>query len=70
MTAGSPADADLPLTRFTRAECRPPGRGPLGLFGPDRRGSAKGLTGVTNIAAALRRHARERHRPLATYKIT
>ncbi len=28
------------------------------------------LAGVTNIAAALRRHAREPHRPLATYKIT
>ena len=28
------------------------------------------LAGVTNIAAALRRHAREPHRPLITYKIT
>jgi predicted transposase YbfD/YdcC len=28
------------------------------------------LTGVTNIAAALRHHARDPHRPLATYKIT
>jgi predicted transposase YbfD/YdcC len=28
------------------------------------------LAGVTNIAAALRHHAREPHRPLATYKIT
>ena len=28
------------------------------------------LTGVTNIAAALRHHAREPHRPLVTYKIT
>ena len=27
------------------------------------------LAGVTNIAAALRRHAREPHRPLTTYKI-
>jgi predicted transposase YbfD/YdcC len=28
------------------------------------------LAGVTNIAAALRHHARHPHRPLATYKIT
>jgi predicted transposase YbfD/YdcC len=28
------------------------------------------LAGYTNIAAALRRHAREPHRPLITYKIT
>jgi predicted transposase YbfD/YdcC len=28
------------------------------------------LAGTTNIAAALRRHAREPHRPLVTYKIT
>jgi predicted transposase YbfD/YdcC len=28
------------------------------------------LAGVTNIAAALRHHARDPHRPLATYKIT
>jgi hypothetical protein len=28
------------------------------------------LDGVTNIAAALRHHARHPHRPLATYKIT
>jgi predicted transposase YbfD/YdcC len=28
------------------------------------------LAGVTNIAAALRHHAREPHRPLTTYKIT
>ena len=28
------------------------------------------LDGITNIAAALRHHARDPHRPLATYKIT
>ena len=28
------------------------------------------LAGVTNIAAALRHHARDPHRPLVTYKIT
>lgn len=28
------------------------------------------LSGVTNIAAALRHHARNPHRPLITYKIT
>jgi len=28
------------------------------------------LSGATNIAAALRHHARDTHRPLATYKIT
>lgn len=28
------------------------------------------LSGVTNIAAALRHHARDTHRPLTTYKIT
>jgi hypothetical protein len=28
------------------------------------------LAGVTNIAAALRHHARDPYRPLATYKIT
>jgi hypothetical protein len=28
------------------------------------------LAGATNIAAALRRHARDPHRPLITYKIT
>lgn len=28
------------------------------------------LAGHTNIAAALRHHAREPHRPLITYKIT
>ena len=27
------------------------------------------LAGVTNIAAALRHHARDANRPLATYKI-
>ena len=27
------------------------------------------LAGVTNIAAALRHHARDPHRPLVTYKI-
>jgi hypothetical protein len=28
------------------------------------------LAGVTHIAAALRHHARDPHRPLVTYKIT
>ncbi|MDT7709001.1 MAG: hypothetical protein QOG20_4608, partial [Pseudonocardiales bacterium] len=28
------------------------------------------LSGITNIAAGLRRHARDPLRPLATYKIT
>jgi hypothetical protein len=28
------------------------------------------VTGVTNIAAGLRHHARDPHRPLVTYKIT
>ncbi|WP_083276221.1 hypothetical protein [Pseudonocardia sp. HH130630-07] len=32
--------------------------------------SALRLAGVTNIAAALRHHARNPHRPLITYKIT